>query len=286
MMNIIAITLFSSYKNINIILLKVNSMLNLLRIFLIFFIILPVFGNINNLYAKEIKQYEWLYEQRDIKSEMGESPVIIELFSSQACVFCPNADNFFKDLITKTGIYGVSCHVDYYGKTIDSLSKPFCTSRQKEYMKITGSGIYYTPQMIINGTRNVVGYEYDNVLNSVIEASKSNVSRININKNENGDFYFKIKERKLSEEQDISIILMLYSKAIDMNIKQGRNKGKQISYINMIEKMEEIGKWDGSASIFTFSVKTIKSDAGFIIMAQDNNTGSVLALGEYILSNQ
>ncbi len=259
-------------------------MLNLLKFFLILLLILPILGKMGVLQAKEIKQYEWPYEQRDIKSEMGESPVIIELFSSQACVFCPNADNFFKDLITKAGIYGVSCHVDYYGKDIDSLSKPFCTNRQKEYMKITGSGIYYTPQMIINGTKNVVGYEYDNVLDSVIEASKSNIEKININKNENGDFSFEIKKRELSEEQDISVILMLYSKAIDVNIKQGRNKGKQISYVNLIEKMEEIGKWDGSASIFTFSVNIIESDAGFIIMAQDKNTGSILALGEYILS--
>ena len=83
-------------------------MLNLLKFFLITLVTLPILGKAGGLlHAKEIKQYEWPYEQRDIKSEMGESPVIVELFSSQACVFCPNADNFFKDLITKAGIYGV-----------------------------------------------------------------------------------------------------------------------------------------------------------------------------------
>lgn len=77
------------------------------------------------------------------------SPVVIELFSSQACPACPPADAYLGSLIKSKGVIALSCHVDYFGRRGTELGKAFCTERQARYIKQIGRHSYYTPQMMI-----------------------------------------------------------------------------------------------------------------------------------------
>jgi hypothetical protein len=87
-------------------------------------------------------------------------PVVVELFSAKSCVFCPQADRLFAELASQPGVIGLACHVDYL-KDGDALAQDFCMGRQNWYMDRLHAGPNYTPQLIVNGTKDAVGYKTD-----------------------------------------------------------------------------------------------------------------------------
>ena len=92
----------------------------------------------------------------------GGGPVVLELFSTQACTFCPRADALMADLVDHPSLIALSCHVDYFDVEVGSRALPVCSSRQISYEGAMKHGPKYTPQMVFNGRLNAIGYrEHD-----------------------------------------------------------------------------------------------------------------------------
>src|SRR5579871_811761 len=90
-------------------------------------------------------------------------PVIVELFTSEACASCPAADAMLARLERTQPISGVRIialeeHVDYWNQLgwTDPFSAPQFHARQNEYAVAAHVEDIYTPQMIVNGQ---VGFE-------------------------------------------------------------------------------------------------------------------------------
>ena len=140
----------------------------------------------------------------------GQEFTVLELFSSQACVFCPKADELFAALITVPNIIGLSCHVDYFDVRVGSLSKPFCTARQSWYMQALGAGPNYTPQMIINGAHDVIGYKLDDVSLEIKKAQKNPPLRMDVVKAEGANNYkLSWKEQAIPADNEPAILWLM-----------------------------------------------------------------------------
>ena len=90
---------------------------------------------------------------------------IVELYTSQGCSSCPPADQMLNRLtqLAKEGdkpIYTLAFHVDYwdYLGWKDLYSHSTYTQRQRDYARWHGKRNIYTPQMIVNGTKEFSGY--------------------------------------------------------------------------------------------------------------------------------
>lgn len=89
--------------------------------------------------------------------------VVLELFTSQGCSSCPPADKLLSTLgreeLDGGVIVPLAYHVDYWNHLgwSDPFSSPKWSARQREYAAaIQGSGVY-TPQLVVNGTVQLVG---------------------------------------------------------------------------------------------------------------------------------
>ena len=89
---------------------------------------------------------------------------VIELFTSEGCSSCPPADALLERFVgdaQRSGrpVYGLSFHVDYWDHLgwKDRYSSADYSQRQSRYARRLGLGSLYTPQMIVNGTREFVG---------------------------------------------------------------------------------------------------------------------------------
>jgi hypothetical protein len=89
----------------------------------------------------------------------GQRPVLVELFTSQGCASCPPADELLGRLATRPDVIAVTLPVTYWDMLgwRDTLASERNTQRQKAYAQAMGRGGVYTPQVIVDGTADVVG---------------------------------------------------------------------------------------------------------------------------------
>jgi hypothetical protein len=89
--------------------------------------------------------------------------VVMELFTSQGCSSCPPADA----LLTRLGseqfpgarVIPLAFHVDYWNSLgwTDPFSSALWSARQNDYARSLHNDQVYTPQLVLNGTAQMVG---------------------------------------------------------------------------------------------------------------------------------
>jgi len=94
----------------------------------------------------------------------GSPAVLVELFTSQGCSSCPPADRLLAKLAREGRIDGIEViplafHVDYwyYIGWQDPFSSEAWSNRQRAYATAMGLDTIYTPQVFLNGNRQIVG---------------------------------------------------------------------------------------------------------------------------------
>ena len=209
-------------------------------------------------------------------SQQGASPVVIELFSSQGCPACPPADAYMKDLLESEGVIALSCHVDYFPVKNDALGKLFCTKRQSVYMHLIGRKSLYTPQMIVHGHMDVIGYEKEKVSASIVKGRAEQARDIRIHSKGQGVYEFALAPKQLKQGADLW--LAVYRKPVTV-----KRRGKSITYYNTVSHFLPLGTWNGSAINRAVFPLVASDSAGFAVVAQDLSNGHVIAAGNYKL---
>lgn len=207
-------------------------------------------------------------------------PVVIELFSSQACTFCPPADRFLGQLIQQQGVIGLSCHVDYFDVKKGSLSKNFCTKRQTNYINALKVPAHYTPQMVVNGRHEVIGYEADKISAAILKARAERMDRLQITPAPDGSYNFNLPAKDL-QGQEVHVWLAIFDKPHNKTIQEGGNRGKNVTYYNVVSSLTDIGKWNGVAQTRKVNPFLKQKDAGFAILVQNHVTGKILGSGAF-----
>lgn len=208
----------------------------------------------------------------------GPAPVVLELFTSQACAFCPPADALMGQMIQQQNIIGLSCHVDYFGLKENSLGKSFCTRRQNEYGRLIGGGPRYTPQLVVNGHMDMIGYETGRVSAAVMKARGEKMKNIVITPVSNGTYNITLPQMTVGKE--VRLLVAIYDAPKTMAMTEGSNFGKKLTYFNVVSKMDDIGLWNGSAGTQVLRVDYTTASAGVAVIAQDVTTGKIIAAGQ------
>src|SRR6202165_4767611 len=94
-----------------------------------------------------------------IRPAHAEPRAVRELFTSQGCSSCPPADQIIGELAEDPAVIALSMPIDYwdYLGWKDTLADSRFSARQKAYSQIRGDREVYTPQVVVNGTGQVIG---------------------------------------------------------------------------------------------------------------------------------
>ncbi len=206
------------------------------------------------------------------------APVVLELFTSQGCSFCPPADALMGQMAEQQNVIGLSCHVDYFNVRKNSLGQGFCTKRQNDYNRLIGTGPRYTPQLVVNGHMDMIGYEGGKISAAILKARGEKIFPIALTPAGGDAYSFSLPEKSLNGAS-VKLWMAVFDKPHDMILTEGGNLGKKVTYYNVVSRMNDLGPWDGAAMARAVQANYIPANGGIAIIAQNVATGKIIGAG-------
>lgn len=211
-------------------------------------------------------------------------PVVIELFTSQGCSSCPPADALMAELAKRPGVVALSFNVDYwdYIGWKDSLAKPEFGVRAKTYVERLRLQSPYTPQMIVDGLIDVVGNhrsKVDGVVEKQTNGPRNGVA-VTIAKGATG---LGVSIGDGAASPGARIIVMRTMSSVPVEIGKGENRGKKITYTNVVRHVMDAGAWGGKAMTLSLPIQQpdLKDPAdGITVLLQDGPGGRILGAAQ------
>ena len=214
----------------------------------------------------------------------SDTPVIVELFTSQGCSSCPPADRVIETLRERENLYILSCHVTYwdYIGWKDTLGSSACDDRQRQYAYALGQGRVYTPQMIVNGTQDLVGSRSKQVVQAISQAQTADTKIISVRSDEQA---FVIDLPDLGASKAHTLRAFLIRKDVVTPIGRGENRNRTVTYVQNVTDMYMIGSWAGNAETRSVPIpphrlRTAQADE-IIILANEERFGTASAVGRF-----
>ncbi|MCF6216123.1 MAG: DUF1223 domain-containing protein [Emcibacter sp.] len=215
--------------------------------------------------------------------DVTKTPIVVELFTSQGCSSCPPADEILAELSQQKNILALSYSVDYWNYLgwKDTLAQPDCSLRQKKYNKSLGLGGVYTPQMIIQGRRDVIGSRADLVAKFIDQAkiTVQATSAPEIKFVRRGDMMFlNISASALQNDAPATIWVIGYDFKKIVPIKKGELAGQVRTYHNVVQSIKRLGSWMGEETKLSLSQEDLgsgKYDA-YAVLLQAPQTGPII----------
>ena len=216
--------------------------------------------------------------------EATAGPSVVELFTSQGCSSCPPADAFLGDLAKREDVIALSLSVDYWDFLgwKDTKASPEHSERQRAYARMRGDSQVYTPQMVINGATHVVGSRREEV-NAEIERTSAIIAErateVTITEKA-GKLVVDVAGTHVATagDQEATVWLVLYETAATVDIKRGENRGRSVTYHNVVREMMPIGMWSGAPVSITLPRKDLvqKGYDGCAVLVQLDGTGPII----------
>jgi hypothetical protein len=194
-------------------------------------------------------------------SPVGAEPrAVLELFTSQGCSSCPPADTLLGELAKDDKLIAVSFAIDYwdYIGWKDTLADPRYSARQKKYAKARGDRAVYTPQMVINGTAHAVGSDRTAIERAIAQSRQQpSVLTADVSlKVIDGQLAVTVAPGKAGENCEIWVGAV--AKSVPVAIKRGENRGKTITYHNVVRSWRKVGEWNGDGRTLKLSLADIR----------------------------
>lgn len=169
---------------------------------------------------------------------------VVELFTSQGCSSCPPADALLTSLADHEDVITLAYHVDYwdYVGWKDTFANPEFSDRQRAYADSWGSSRIYTPQMVVNGAKAVVGSRRSEVYGALDGATLP----LTVEVSRDADM-LKIAIPPNTSLDDAVVWMVTYLDRADVAIDTGDNAGKSMVYTQVVTGRQVLGMWEGKA---------------------------------------
>jgi hypothetical protein len=175
---------------------------------------------------------------------------VVELFTSQGCSSCPEADALLGRLAERSDVLAMSFPVDYwdYLGWKDTLANPKFTERQKAYKSGLAVQMVYTPMMVVNGLTHVNGSDESKVQQAIESSAKVfAATQVPLRLSESGSHI--VIEAGAAQQggpaKEATVWLAQLANSVAVPITRGENRGKTITYHNVVRDLVPVGLWSG-----------------------------------------
>jgi hypothetical protein len=206
---------------------------------------------------------------------------VVELFTSQGCSSCPAADKIIGELGADPTIVAMSLPVDYwdYLGWKDTLALPGHSKRQRSYARSRGDREVYTPQVVVNGVKHVLGSDRS-AIERAIALTRHNTKALPVTVTVTGDKLTVTVPAAKDERATGEVWLCTVSKEVPVEIQRGENRGRTVTYHNVARRWIKLGDWTGKAQTFIVPIADLKGehiDAAAVLLQGGPLLGAALA---------
>jgi hypothetical protein len=209
--------------------------------------------------------------------KLGPNPVVLELFTSQGCSSCPPADELIHEITHDPALRGrvipLVFHVDYWDQLgwRDPFSSAEWTQRQVRYTRAMRLSSSYTPQAVVNGTREFVGSSRS-TLNAALEAAS--------NAKHSGDVALSVRREgnalvatiRATVPAGDDLFLAVTEDNIVTRVAHGENAGRTLTNDAIVRRLVRVAPGQTMASV---PVDASWQNLGVVAFLQDRATLSI-----------
>ena len=210
-------------------------------------------------------------------TQAADAPVVVELYTSQGCSSCPPADEAVAELARRDDVIALALHVDYwdYIGWKDTFAQPDFAGRQRGYASVAHRRMVYTPQMIFNGRQHVEGAGPGRILDTLSAARLTDAAPVRLERQ--GD-RLSIRAPAASFARPVKVQLFRYMPSEKVRILRGENRGRTITYTNIVTQWTILDTWDGRAPL---DISTpVPGDEGIAVVLQYAGPGKVVGAAQ------
>jgi hypothetical protein len=199
-------------------------------------------------------------------SAHGETPVVVELFTSQGCSSCPPADAVLADLAKRPGVIALSWHVDYWNNLgwKDPYSGAGGTERQRSYKTALNLPQLYTPQMIVQGAHDIVGTRGIELNRAVDTARKQDGVAVQARWQRDGTLAIDLPASAVSG----TVRVIVYDRGETQNVTAGENAGRKLGTTHPVAAAKTLSRWNGEATTLTARPAVTDTSEGIVVLLQ------------------
>jgi hypothetical protein len=205
-------------------------------------------------------------------------PVVVELFTAQGCTACPQANALLQELAGKPGVVALTFPVDVwdYLGWADTLARPEFTARQKLYAQRFRLREIYTPEMVVDGRRETLGFDRGKVQGLIASAPRLRASGPAVVLAEDGA-RVRVGAGAAPGEGAHVWLVRFDPKERTVKVQAGDNKGKTVVQQNVVRELRRLGAWSGRARSYRLPAPAA-SGLSSAVLVQADRGGPILAV--------
>lgn len=223
-------------------------------------------------------------------------PVLVELFTSEGCVTCPPADRLLSQLEKNqpsdaAEIITLSLHINYWDNIgwKDRFSSPIYSQRQEIYKHKFKIATVYTPQMIVDGAKQLIGSNSAEANKAISESAKLPKANIEITRTEDN---LKINVSDVPAHGDATVFLAIAEDNLSTKISGGENNGRTLEHNSVVRDLKPLGRIltaDDKFELETdlqFQSDWKQNDLKLIVFVQENESRRILGVAKILLDKR
>jgi hypothetical protein len=201
-------------------------------------------------------------------------PVVLELFTSEGCSSCPPAEVIVNELAQRPNVLPLSFHVDYWDDLgwRDRYSLAAATKRQRMYARTLRRSSVYTPQAVIDGSRDIVGSQRAAVMDAISGHRDGVATSVSAT---GGTIQIRVGAG--SDAATADVLPLGYLREATTSIGRGENSGRTLKESNIVLWLHELGHWSGKPREFEMSLSRLPENVPDIaVLIQSAGQGAIL----------
>jgi len=210
---------------------------------------------------------------------------VVELFTSEGCSSCPPADALVARIAEENKgkpVYILAYHVDYWDRLgwKDAFSDRIFSQRQDQYAKWLNLSSVYTPQIVVNGSKEFIGSEEKTFRGAIASSfAQSTDAKLEISLAGQTGKSLTLNYQTNQSAPGYHLQVAQITPHASNKVERGENKGRLLSHVQIVRSLENFslnGKEKGSVNFF--AAKGIRpGSAEIVALLQNDRTGQITA---------